>query len=148
MASSELGKKGIRENVVMFAIILLVAILILEFAFHVDHNLIYFLEVTEFACMGIIAVDLLIKFSEASDKVFFLRRNLLEIPILLPAGALFAGTGRMFRGFAILEGLEIARVMKVVRGTKHIGEFIEFLPAFLFFSKPEYIKITDEMMEV
>ena len=64
------------------------------------------MELAELAAIGVFAIELYRRFRKTGDTKEFLRRNWLEIAVLLPLGAAL----RVFRGVEALEALRPARV--------------------------------------
>jgi len=123
------------DKIVLIALLGIVGIITAYFLLPLSHWQKVALEILDIIFLSILAIDVIYKFKKAHDKIRFIKKNWIEIIVLLPIGFL----SELIR---LTEFLELFRVYRFAQLSVHAQELfaivpLSFLGAVLHRKKPK-----------
>ncbi|MEM3060339.1 MAG: hypothetical protein QXW70_04340 [Candidatus Anstonellales archaeon] len=119
------------HNIVLISLIGICSIAIAHLLLHLSHEQMIILELFDIVFLFILAVDVYYRFKASHDRIKFLRKNWIEIIVLLPIGA-FSELFRLGELLRFGELIEFVRVFKFAQLSVHARELASFLPLSFF----------------
>ncbi len=115
------------DKLVLISLLGICAILILNLLLPMSHEQKLGLELIDIIFLSILAVDIYKRFKIAHDKSDFLKKNWIEIIVLVPFGA-FSEIFRIGELLKFGEILEFTRFFKFAQFSVHAKELMSLIP--------------------